>query len=166
VDPATALSYSLKVDTKALLEALSRSSARVADADPKDVQQVAAAQTDIINNYYVAALQQARQSFAAALIATCVGLLFFFAAVAFLLATDKGLLGALSVISGALVEVIAGINFYLYGRASDQLAAFHVILDRTQRFLLANSLCESLGDPTKDEVRAKLINRVATASEA
>jgi hypothetical protein len=153
-------------DSKTVLDALNRSSTKLAKADPKDVQQVAAAQTEIINSYYVAVLEQARRSLEAALIASCIGLVFFLAAVVFLLATDKPLVGTVSIISGALVEVIAGINFYLYGRAAGQLAAFHVILDRTQRFLLANSLCESLGDPAKDEARAKLIDRVATAGQA
>jgi len=144
-----------------LLKSFRQSSARLAKADPGDVQEVASAQLQIINDYYVSVLAQARQSFRAALAAAGIGLVFFLGAVIFLLASGDSLVGTISVISGALVEVIAGINFYLYGRAASQLAAFHVALDRIQRFVFANSLCEHLGDPVKDQARAKLIETIA-----
>ena len=66
-----------------------------------------------------------------------------------------------SLISGALVEVVAGINFYLYSRASNQLSCFHTRLDVTQRFLLANSLCENLEGELKNETRADLVRLIA-----
>jgi hypothetical protein len=162
VDPVTILAASLGSKwIGALSESLRRSSDEIAEADPKDVQEVAAAQIRIINDYYASVLQQARQSFSAALIAAVVGLFFFLAAVGFVLTSKDSLVSAISVVSGGLVEVIAGINFYLYGRAAQQLSAFHQVLDRTQRFLLANSICENLTEPTKDQARAKLIEVIA-----
>jgi hypothetical protein len=56
-----------------------------------------------------------------------------------------------------LIEVISGLNFYLYGRASKQLEAFHILLDRTQRFLIANSACESMEGKEKNLTRAVII---------
>jgi hypothetical protein len=134
---------------------------RVSQVDSKNVQEVTASQLAIINNYYANVLSQARQSFVSALAAAAVGLAFFVAAVAFIVATDASRVSTISVISGALVEVIAGINFYLYGKAAAQLAAFHPSLERTFRFTLANSLIENLEGPLKQTVRAELVRVIA-----
>ena len=58
-----------------------------------------------------------------------------------------------SAFAGGLIEVISGINFYLYFRTARQFAAFHTCLERTNRFLIANDMCEHLG-VRKDEMRA------------
>lgn len=135
--------------------------ANVAQADPSNVQEVAASQLELINNYYSTILDQARQSFRWAIIAAGVGLLFFISAVGFLLVTQKSDLSAISVISGALIEVIAGINFYLYGRTISQLDLFHGRLERTQRFLLANSVCEKLKGEAQQSARAELVRVIS-----
>ena len=145
--------------------------ANVAQANPSNIQEVAASQLGIINNYYKGVLQQAQQSFRWALISAGVGLVFFIGAIGFLVfqkpSTDsnKQFLGAshISLISGALIEVISGINFYLYARASTQLESFHSRLDRTQRFLLANSVCENLEGEIKQSTRAELVQIIATS---
>ena len=133
----------------------------VAKADPSNVQEVAATQLELINNYYSTILDQARKSFNWAIIAAGVGLLFFVSAVGFLLVTQKSDLSAISVISGALIEVISGINFYLYGKALSQLDLFHGRLERTQRFLLANSVCEKLKGETQQLARAELVRVIS-----
>ena len=69
----------------------------------------------------------------------------------------------LSSIAGVLIQFIAGVNFYLYFRAGRQFASFHVCLERTNRFLIANSLCEQLSEPARDEMRSELLRIVATA---
>lgn len=60
-----------------------------------------------------------------------------------------------------MVEFISGVNFYLYGKTIGQLTLFQGRLEITQRFLLANSLCESLGDELRDTTRAQLIFQLA-----
>jgi len=134
---------------------------RVAKANPSNVQEVAASQLEIINSYYQNVLYQAKESFQWALVAAGSGLIFFLVAIGFLVHEKSEKVSNVSLISGALVEVIAGINFYLYSRASDQLSRFHTRLDVTQRFLLANSLCENLEGEIKHETRAELIRLIA-----
>jgi O-acetylhomoserine/O-acetylserine sulfhydrylase-like pyridoxal-dependent enzyme len=85
-------------------------------------------------------------------------------ALVFLLAAQASLIATISVIGGAMVEVIAGINFVLYGKTTTQLANFHERLDRTQRFLLANSICESLNGEIKEKARAALVHTIATTA--
>ena len=138
----------------------------VAKADPANIQQVAASQLAIVNSYYESVLTQAQQSFIWALRAAGVGLLFFIASVSFLLFKQTENVSVISLISGALVEVISAINFYLYNHASSQLASFHASLDRTQHFILANSVCESLSGEMKQNTRAELVRTIAHYSKS
>jgi hypothetical protein len=107
------------------------------------------------NQYYQSVLEQAQRSFLSALGAAIVGLLFFVAAIAFLLSGQAQAIAYVSLICGILLEVLAALGFYAYGHVSQQLTAIHQTLDTTERFMLANNVCETLG-ATKEEVRAKL----------
>ena len=91
-----------------------------------------------------------------------VGLAFFLMAIVFMIWQQSGELATITMIGGALIEFIAGVNFYLYGKTLTQLSLFQGRLEVTQRFLLANSLCESLGEAWRDPTRARLINQLTT----
>ena len=93
------------------------------------------------------------------------GLLFFIAAIGFMV-TQQGDVAMISVIGGAMVQFIAGVNFFLYGKTLSQLTLFQGRLEVTQRFLLANSLCESLDGKVKHYTRARLIGALAGVSGA
>ena len=100
-------------------------------------------------------------SFKWALVAGSLGLAFFFAAVTFLLTQQDQSIATVSAIGGALVEVISGILFYLYGKTTTQLADFQQRLAQTQRFLLANAICESLEGEEKQKARSSLVQTIA-----
>jgi len=140
---------------------LSDSILKLAQTEPGDVQGIAASQVELLSAYYRIALDQARRAFAWALVAAGVGVGFFIAAVSFLLFFDMQNLAVVSVIAGGLTQVIAGINFVLYGRAASQLADFHRRLDRTQRFLLANSIIEGMRGIARQRARAGLVRAIA-----
>lgn len=135
---------------------------KIAQAEPSNIQTIAASHLEIGNSYYTNMLLQSQQSFQWALIAAGVGLLFFFLAVIFLLVRQPANLSYISVIGGIVVEVIAGVNFALYGRASEQAAAYHVRLDRLQRFLVANSACENISGDRRDSTRAEIVKMLVT----
>jgi hypothetical protein len=122
----------------------------------KEANPVGASVLVLNDEYYRSVLQQAQRSFLWALCAAIIGLLFFLAAVACLLLQQPQNISYVSVICGTLVEAISALNFYLYGRASQQLTVFHHSLDRTQQFILANNICELLQD-NKEEIRARII---------
>jgi len=115
---------------------------QLAEADPSDVQQIAASEIRLLTSYYDAVLSQAGVSFSVGASSRWYRLGFFHGG-------SRVPVGCPGLAHrhdqrnwGAVVEVIAGINFVLYGRTTAQLADFHHRLDRTQRFLLANSICE------------------------
>ena len=135
---------------------------RLSQTDPSNVQRVAAAQVGLLTIYHNLVLDQARRSFKWALIAAGAGFGFFLAAVGFILLQQSQNVATVSLISGALIEVISAINFYLYGKTSAQLAAFQTRLDQTQRYLLANSVCEGLEGDFKQRARAELVTVIAS----
>jgi uncharacterized membrane protein YgdD (TMEM256/DUF423 family) len=156
------LSAEAKRDVASVLGAAASDSInRLAQAEPGDILQVAASQIALLASYYKAVLDQAKMSFRWALVAAGIGLVFFLGSVFFLLTRGSEAVATVGVISGALVEVIAGINFYLYNRTTAQLADFHYRLEQTQRYLLANSICEALQGDKKQETRASLIQTIA-----
>ena len=106
---------------------------RVAEANPEDIQSVGASNLCLLESFYTCVRNQSDESFRWALVAAGVGCAFFLFAVASLISfpiwfpdKDVSKITIVSLISGSIVEVIAGLNFYLYGRTSAQLASFHV----------------------------------------
>lgn len=125
--------------------------------DPSDIQGVAASQTKLLKSYHDEVLNQAKKSFTWAIIAAIIGLIFFIMAVGFLAYDRSSEIAVISTISGVLIEFISGVNFYLYSRTANQMASFQQRLEIIQRYLLANSMCESLVDDYKNRTRSDLI---------
>jgi hypothetical protein len=137
---------------------------RISAADPSDVQRIAGSQLELLAGYHEIVLAQSRRSFFWALIGAGIGLLFFLAAVVFALLTSSTAGALIPLLSGAIVEVIAGIVFFLYGRAAIQLSSFHGRLETLQRYMLANSICESLDGEERTKARAALIQEISRAA--
>jgi hypothetical protein len=70
--------------------------------------------------------------------------------------------GAIGLIGGTVVEIIAGVQFVLYGRATRQFGAFHICLERTHRYLLAYEMAEQM-TTNKDETLEKIVCIMANA---
>lgn len=128
----------------------------------EDVQEIAAAQVALLSSYYDTAFAQAHKSFIGAAVAAVVGLAFFIVAVVSLLTIENLSVAIVSVVSGAIVEVIAVIIFFLYRKSTAQLGDFQHDVQKTARFLLANSVCEVLEGEEKQKTRAALVRDIAT----
>ncbi len=109
----------------------------------KNIKEILHIQLQMLENYYRSVLRQANLSFIFALIFASLGILMFFS---------------------TIVQVISGINFILYGRASNQLHTFHKSLESMQNFVLANSICQGLEEPTKALTCSQLVLIIASAS--
>ena len=151
------------------LRELSEHCDQLAQTDVSDTARIGALLQKMILTYYGDVLKQVQQSFYVALWAAIVGVIIFFIAILGAIRPNPNQTvnlnqTMLGVIAGGLVQVISAINFYLYGRAAHQFGAFHICLERTNRFLLANSLCEKLDRPARDAARSSLIDTMAHAS--
>lgn len=137
---------------------------KVARTNPSDIQTTTANLMQVDNSYYINALEQSKSSFDWAIRIGVTGIAFFFIAAGILIwkQADQSYAGPLiTALSGAVVEVIAGIILALHRHASDQVNSCHVRLNRMQRFLVANSACESLEGEIKQKTRAELIMKLA-----
>ena len=72
----------------------------------------------------------------------------------------RALATEIALLSGAIVEIVAGIVFVLYGKTIPQLNTFQRRLDDLQRYILANSLCEALDGDERNKARAALIQEI------
>jgi len=136
----------------------------LAETATKDVQQTGAKLLAHKETFYVNAASQSRQSFFLACIVGLIGLALIIAAVLIGLFTDKVVVSAISGISGISFEVLAAFILQLYKQASVQLATFHESIDDMHRFLVANSICESLEGERKEDTRSTLVLDIARFS--
>jgi hypothetical protein len=127
---------------------------RIGAADPANVQLIAALQMEVLAGYHQIALAQSRRIFFWVLVGSGVGVIFLFAAVA------KALPIEIAFLSGAILEIIAGIVFVIYGKTIPQLSSLHRRLEDLQRYLLANSLCEALDGDERNKARVALIQEI------
>ena len=130
-------------------------------ADVSKVQEVAASQIQILNVFYEEVLGQAHRAFRTAIIASISGFALLALAVLIALFQQSIQVASLGVISGTIMQFIAGVNFYLYGRTASQMAEYHTRLSLMQKYLIANSICERLETENMNHSRAELIRAIA-----
>jgi hypothetical protein len=70
--------------------------------------------------------------------------------------------GTVGLIASSVVELISGVQFVLYGRATKQFGAFHICLERTHRYLLAYEMTEQI-KTTKDKTLEEIVCIMASA---
>jgi hypothetical protein len=80
----------------------------------------------------------------------------------FVAASGSMSVGQIGLLGSSIVEAIAGLQFYLYGRATRQFGAFHICLERTHRYLLAYKMSEAMNSG-KDEALQKIVCIMANA---
>ncbi len=134
---------------------------QLSQADPGDIQKIAASQIELLTSYYNTSLAQAKASFHWALVAAGTGLAFILGAIALSATSQPQITSIVTTIGGVVAESVASINFWLYGKTLKQLNHFHETLDKLQRFLLANSICESLDPDTQKVARYNLVATIA-----
>ena len=113
-----------------------------------DVGETTAKVQQLIMQYYLDVQGQATQSFESAKAVALLGFALFAATISYVIFTDlmphihqswftatKGGMGVgtIGLISGSVVEVIAGTQFFLYRNSARQFGAFHICLERTHR---------------------------------
>ena len=139
---------------------------RLAKADPKDVQEVAASQLQLMAGYHKIVVSQASRCFFWALVGAGVGLVFFLVAALYSMATGNAVAAMVPVLAGSVVAAVAGLLFYLHGRTAAEVSDFHATLESVQRHLLANSICEGLSGEKKEQTRAELARKIANIHNA
>lgn len=109
---------------------------KLRETGTKDVRQIAADQLELLGQYHKTVLSHSERSFRWALRVSVLGMLFLIVAIIAAMQSSATLASVIPLASGAIVEVISGTLFVLYGKASAQLSVFHGRLEALQRDLL------------------------------
>lgn len=134
---------------------------RLAKADPKDIQEVVASQLQLMTCNYKIVLSQSRRCFFWALVTAGIGLFFFVIAAVYTIATGNAGAAMVPILSGAVIEGIAGLLFRMSGHITADSRDFHAKYETIHRHLLANSISESLGGDMKEQIRGELARKIA-----
>jgi hypothetical protein len=138
---------------------------KVAQADPGNIQQVAAAQFYINDVYYQGMLAQTQKAFRSSMIGAGIGLAFFITSIVFALFVNDQSLWKICLAEGIAISGITSMSLWIYNRSMRQLSYYRTRLEQTQRYILANSVCENLEGETKQRTRAELALMIASPLE-
>jgi hypothetical protein len=129
----------------------------------------------LILRYYDDVREQAAMSFAAARRVAIAGFVVLLITLVYLIVADVAVrlellgmsenamtVGQLGLISGIVVEALAGTQFWLHSRTSKQFGAFHICLERTHRYVLAYKIAETI-HANKDATLEKIVCIMANA---
>lgn len=113
-----------------------------------------------LKEFYVICKQQIRKSFSAAMFSCFAGfVLFVLAVIIFLLGGDNSA-SLTAGLSGAIVEIVSGLYFWLYRETSKQLGKYHKRLEATEKYLIALQIIEMLPEENRNEQYGKLIDYI------
>jgi hypothetical protein len=143
----------------------------------EELGSIVATHQDVIMSYYCDVLEQAKQSFKSAKNAAIMGFAVLIVTLLYyIFLTDNTsripktsmsqpsiTVAEVGLISGGLIEFIAGVNFWLYARASKQFSAFHICLERTHRYLIAYEISKKIANSHRDETLENLVCIMANA---
>lgn len=112
--------------------------------------------------YYIISKRQANKSFILAIISCVLGVFIYmcgFLIVAFL---DKNIT-ILTTISGTVVELIAGLSFWMYSKSLKQLNEYHRRLSSTEKYLTSIQMADKLESSEREKMYRWIIERVMLA---
>lgn len=113
-----------------------------------------------LREYYVMNKQQARSSFSAALFICILGFLLFASGIIVSYTYKVDQVISYSTIGGTIVEIIAGLFFWLYSKAITQINIFHSSLLRTEKFLTAIQLVDKISAEQRDKTYSYIIQQI------
>jgi hypothetical protein len=132
----------------------------IIDTGDTDVLKLMIKNVAELREYYVINKQQARNSFSAALFISVLGFILFAAGVIISYYSTLPNIIQYSTIGGAVVEIIAGLFFWLYSKAITQINLFHTSLLKTEKFLTAIQLVDKISPENRDKTFSFIISKI------
>lgn len=113
-----------------------------------------------LKEFYVICKQQIRKSFSAAMFSCFAGFVLFILAVIIFLLGGNNSASLTAGLSGAIVEIVSGLYFWMYRETSKQLGKYHKRLEATEKYLIALQIIEMLPEGNRNEQYGKLIDHI------
>lgn len=113
-----------------------------------------------LKEFYVICKQQIRKPFSAAMFSCFAGFVLFVLAVIIFLLGGNNSASLTAGLSGAIVEIVSGLYFWMYRETSKQLGKYHKRLEATEKYLIALQIIEMLPEENRNEQYGKLIDYI------
>jgi len=82
-----------------------------------------------------------------------------------IISDSPNVINILTAVGTIFSQFLAGTQFYLYNQSRKQLTYYHQQMNQIQKFLLANSVAESLEGEAKEKSRTELVRLIATMDQ-
>lgn len=128
--------------------------------DSIDIMELMILNMKEIKDYYVLSRTMANASFVLSIVMSISGFIIIFASVIMVMITDISMTRVLMpVISGTVIELLAGTTLVVYKNSLEQLNLYYKALHKNERFLSLVRLVDKISKEKKNEVYIKIINR-------
>ena len=126
----------------------------------KDIRTLMFENLKELKEFYVICKQQIRKSFSAAMFSCFAGFMLFILAVIIFLLGGNNSASFMAGLSGAKVEIVSGLYFWMYKETSKQLGKYHKRLETTEKYLIALQIIGMLPEENRNEQYGKLIDYI------
>lgn len=126
----------------------------------KDIRTLMFENLKELKEFYVICKQQIRKSFSAAMFSCFAGFMLFILAVIIFLLGGNNSASFMAGLSGAIVEMVSGLYFWMYKETSKQLGKYHKRLETTEKYLIALQIIDMLPEENRNEQYGKLIDYI------
>lgn len=109
--------------------------------------------------YYIISKRQANKSFTLAIISCLLGVIIYICGFLIVANSDEDIT-IFTTISGTVVELIAGLSFWVYNKCVKQLNEYHKRLNSTEKYLTSIQMADKMNDSGKEEMYKWLIQNV------
>lgn len=106
--------------------------------------------------YYIISKRQANKSFTLAIISCFLGVIIYVCGFLIVTILNRDII-LFTTISGTVVELIAGLSFWVYNKCIKQLSEYHKRLSLTERYLTSIQMADKMNDSGREEMYKWLI---------
>jgi len=111
----------------------------------------------LLREAYIISKQQVRNVFSAAIFTCCLGFIVFATGIIAFSSQRSSLILICATISGAVIQLISGLIFWIYSKSSGQLNSFHKTFYENQKLLSSIHLVNSVSESNKDALYAYIV---------
>lgn len=112
--------------------------------------------------YYIISKRQANKSFTLAIISCVFGVIIYICGFLIVAILNKDI-AIFTTIAGTVVELVAGLSFWMYSKSLKQLNEYHKRLSSTEKYLTAIQMADKLDSQEKQGMYRWIIERVMLA---
>ncbi len=109
--------------------------------------------------YYIISKRQANKTFTLAIISCIFGIIIYICGFLVVVTLDKDI-AIFTTIAGTVVELVAGLSFWMYNKSLKQLNEYHKRLSSTEKYLTSIQMADKISENKREDMYSWIIERV------